>query len=977
MVDLLRLVRGGDMSKGAVWFCEAMIGFLLHHWMHIKGDPQIVPAAIFTFLRVAADHSHNSLRQLQAKEMDFCLRLWEAAPRLCAVAGRDLVRLLQNVAVLGAARDIWRSLLASQGPIKLETLLHTKTPKALLTARLTHEMEKQLLFIMTKVKQGGSARYQAWFKAQYLTRDCSDSLICDFIRYIVSNYHPPNRVISSDVVPRYQMISWLLGCIKTSHAAQNAKFSLFLDWFAYEKDSGDIMYIEPGILLIENATKENVRLASTMLEFLCLISEHYLQVPRPGQRMSPGPEFIRQGITAAFVDTKRLGVIQSLSSTCLNPALDPVLKDHVAARFNIRRDAEIKPDLMGVATIADRSHTAVVAASIESAEITRSVHTPQSPSVIFKDLVSILAGAQTGDDRTSAIHAIVQRWNTQQDYSSSLEYLTNALAPCVYSGMNASSVGTSSTAPHTALFEYASNTERWDGDSDEGKASTRLHAHKKKFLDAPPDRRVVQLLAELHERIEKLGFYFLAYLQRQAQLAANEADAVAVVRAYCAFAMCFDQKVDVRPGANLLACCLIRDLTIGSDEDVEALHTMMPFIFSFFGSAAIANAGLIRCFVTSMDASQLQHASTQVALGLLHIFTDSPLPTIPANSPSQIRDRLAAQERKAASALQETLEWETFEQMCVWELFACEMQRHESSVTRRILCQLLPALDPASHAEAVLGVTRILYSLHGIGSEFTQWYSLLLASGGRLGVSAAHGILCAWAKRMPKDSTQDYLKLLLLVAQNFTHSLDKKTANKQCIGVVCNYFQKIAIDIAGGRHLSEEAVSSSILSADANAHVKNVLSAQFRLLRDMTIQGLDKQLEKELCNQKNCDIAEKLRSLKECPVLWEECLDTLFKPLRKKTNTLAEVIETLTKRFSEKNIMGWPSPNNPAGIDNFLKCTANLSISPNDRHELYAWYANFHDTRVHPGLSRRAEGAPAPDRAPKRRRAGSKQIGSR
>lgn len=61
--------------------------------------------------------------------------------------------------------------------------------------------------------------------------------------YVVSVYHPSNRVISSDVIPRYMVIKWLLTCITTNYGAQNAKLALFIDWFTYKRDCGKIMCV--------------------------------------------------------------------------------------------------------------------------------------------------------------------------------------------------------------------------------------------------------------------------------------------------------------------------------------------------------------------------------------------------------------------------------------------------------------------------------------------------------------------------------------------------------------------------------------------------------------------------------------------------------------------------------------------------------------------------------------------------------------
>lgn len=57
---------------------------------------------------------------------------------------------------------------------------------------------------------GQQKRYQDWFQRQYLSTPDSQSLRCDLIRYICGVVHPSNEVLSSDILPRWAIIGWLL-----------------------------------------------------------------------------------------------------------------------------------------------------------------------------------------------------------------------------------------------------------------------------------------------------------------------------------------------------------------------------------------------------------------------------------------------------------------------------------------------------------------------------------------------------------------------------------------------------------------------------------------------------------------------------------------------------------------------------------------------------------------------------------------------
>lgn len=65
-------------------------------------------------------------------------------------------------------------------------------------------------FLLPQVRFGQQKRYQDWFQRQYLSTPDSQSLRCDLIRYICGVVHPSNEVLSSDILPRWAIIGWLL-----------------------------------------------------------------------------------------------------------------------------------------------------------------------------------------------------------------------------------------------------------------------------------------------------------------------------------------------------------------------------------------------------------------------------------------------------------------------------------------------------------------------------------------------------------------------------------------------------------------------------------------------------------------------------------------------------------------------------------------------------------------------------------------------
>lgn len=99
-------------------------------------NPNFIPVAVYTFLRIIIDHQPPALHNLRQKEVDFCIGLLrEKVASLinisgssvgmsflyscyypfeqwaeCQVIGRDLVRLLQGVARINEFMELWKDI---------------------------------------------------------------------------------------------------------------------------------------------------------------------------------------------------------------------------------------------------------------------------------------------------------------------------------------------------------------------------------------------------------------------------------------------------------------------------------------------------------------------------------------------------------------------------------------------------------------------------------------------------------------------------------------------------------------------------------------------------------------------------------------------------------------------------------------------------------------------------------------------------
>lgn len=239
----------------------------------------MIPFSIYSFLRVI---SGNGIDLALRKELAiFCSIILIEKFKECFVIGRDLIRILQDVSRMSEFAPVWKFLYQkslNDSSSQLLKILKVPSPKRFLASRLTPEMEVNLLFILDHVKYGGThhRKYYEWFSNEYLKVSDPENLIIDIIRYLIVAYHPPNSILASSSVQRWQIITWFLRQMKTNYSTANAKLALFFDWLFYDPAIDNIMNVEPAILIISKSTSVNPKITCTMIEFLYLLKKDYL-----------------------------------------------------------------------------------------------------------------------------------------------------------------------------------------------------------------------------------------------------------------------------------------------------------------------------------------------------------------------------------------------------------------------------------------------------------------------------------------------------------------------------------------------------------------------------------------------------------------------------------------------------------------------------------------------------------------------------
>lgn len=140
--------------------------------------------------------------------------------------------------------------------------------------------------------------------------------------------------------------------------------------------------------------------------------------------------------------------------------------------------------------------------------------------------------------------------------------------------------------------------------------------------------------------------------------------------------LCQARDVDV-------SASLLDDLRICAEDDVDLLCAMACDVFYRFAEESRNNSSILHLYVSHIDGRQLYQLLVQVLHGSLVLFNRA--------EPTELIEALTA-----------SLEWETFEQMALWQLVAAH------SLPLSLLLPLLPKLKEDRHCEALTALLTMI-----------------------------------------------------------------------------------------------------------------------------------------------------------------------------------------------------------------------------------------------------------------------------
>ncbi|XP_071498846.1 integrator complex subunit 3-like [Diadema antillarum] len=754
--SLIRQIAGGDISPKNVWLAESMLDLFTENRTWLDKHPTLLAMVLYTYLRIIEDHSSKMWTHLREREVDFCIQLLRSKFNECCRIGRDLVRLLQSVARIPEFEKLWKDMLYRPQTLSpqftgIMQLLNQRTSHKFLACRLTPDMEKKMIFLTSKVRFGNQKRYQDWFQKQYLATPESQSLRCDLIRYICCCIHPSNEVLCSDVIQRWAVIGWLLTTCTSNVAASCAKLALFYDWLFFNPARGNIMDIEPAILVMHHSLRTHPAITVTLLDFLCRIIYNFFPSFEPQ---------VKQGVIGSlkFILEKR--VLPSLSPLFDNTKMDKELRAMIRETFSEFCTAEAKPESpvpdaapepipttnnnsSGHFGHGHRRHSSEDAAFSDEEDEDRGRPNPvdmlfrpikQEEEVNFDQLLDEMEG----DIKKFCASLLEQRDDDVETQCETMQELCSYLLEMSdFDGDTATPLAHFLCNLYNQQFVGNILPEEINDETMEDALGKPLFVMFRNLSQDTEDNscpiQLLILFCSMYEKHPKLGYLLLFFLH------ASSKDGESKLHVY--------EELCKNTESRDLAACLVKDFTECQENDVNLLCYLVPPVYTQFADRAMGCIELLHIIVSCIDSSQLQGLICDIMQGSLIVFNKD----------------------KVANFLESTLEWETFEQFCVWQLLLAH-----DDIEVEHLVPLIPKLKYKEHPEALANMLLML-KLERASQEFLKpLLSRKVESGDRLTAS----ILSHWASQ-DEQHLADAIKGIMVRAANAAKRIRQRQTAKQ------------------------------------------------------------------------------------------------------------------------------------------------------------------------------------------------------
>uniref|UniRef100_A0A8C7BJX3 Integrator complex subunit 3 n=1 Tax=Neovison vison TaxID=452646 RepID=A0A8C7BJX3_NEOVI len=676
-MTFMKQIAGGDVTAKNIWLAESVLDILTEQREWVLKSGILIAMAVYTYLRLIVDHHGTAqLQALRQKEVDFCLSLLRERFMECLMIGRDLVRLLQNVARIPEFELLWKDIIHNPQALSPQftgilQLLQSRTSRKFLACRLTPDMETKLLFMTSRVRFGQQKRYQDWFQRQYLSTPDSQSLRCDLIRYICGVVHPSNEVLSSDILPRWAIIGWLLTTCTSNVAASNAKLALFYDWLFFSPDKDSIMNIEPAILVMHHSMKPHPAITATLLDFMCRIIPNFYP-PLEGH--------VRQGVFSSLNHIVEKRVLAHLAPLFDNPKLDKELRAMLREKFpefcsspsppvEVKLEEPVSVEMDNHMSDKDEGFydNAEAAFSDDEEDLSsrgkkREFRFHPIKETVVEEPVDITPYLDQLDESLRDKVLQLQKGSDTEAQCEVMQEIVDQVLEEDFDSEQLSVLASCLQELFKAHFRGEVLPEEITEESLEESVGKPLYLIFRNLCQMQEDNSsfslLLDLLSELYQKQPKIGYHLLYYL-RASKAAAGK------MNLYESFAQA-TQLGD-------LHTCLMMDMKACQEDDVRLLCHLTPSIYTEFPDETLRSGELLNMIVAVIDSAQLQELVCHVMMGNLVMFRKDSVLNI----------------------LIQSLDWETFEQYCAWQLFLAH------NIPLETIIPILQHLKYKEHPEAL------------------------------------------------------------------------------------------------------------------------------------------------------------------------------------------------------------------------------------------------------------------------------------
>ncbi|KAJ3008016.1 Integrator complex subunit 3 [Thoreauomyces humboldtii] len=407
LVVLTRQIRGGDVSSENLALAKSLISMLKKHTMKFTPGADLVPATVYSFLRLIADHAKEaSLRQ---SEVEYVCHMLRTRFHECMRIGRDFFR------VLTAVKNI-PEIHAIVADLKIPGKLHpsfraTPSDPWIIAQRITQEMDTKIRFILDKVQN---------YRSQHLNHDGNEAAYPDVVRFICT--------------------------IKSPEARQDAKLALFFDWLFWNPGRDNIMYIEPAMLLMEKTSLSSIpaRFPGEAIEYLHIAVTAFMP--------SLTPE-LRRNVNFAMhsLVTMKVTTTTGLRKMYAAPSVSETTRQHLSRLWAMfLKEGQAVPSLNDLATgvaalhgvAGDKENGKPNAASPSTRRFTATpipmeveeeypnpmdIELPTDEQVLRHEPVAPALAFTATDEQ---MEVLVTGWRTTGQRDSVLAALRNTVKPC-------------------------------------------------------------------------------------------------------------------------------------------------------------------------------------------------------------------------------------------------------------------------------------------------------------------------------------------------------------------------------------------------------------------------------------------------------------------------------------------------------------------------------------------------------------------